>query len=331
MRGCTGRTTAKKVWRVLISGASDPYLNMAIDEALFECRAAGVGPPTFRLYSWSPPSFSFGRGQDPRAYLDTDRCRKCGVPFVRRMTGGGLLFHSGDISYSISCSLDDFAVPADAGRAYQIVGDFLARAYRALGVETEFACRLPGYGCAIPRTAARPGFCSASWERYDLVASRKKLGGSAQKRRGRFIMQHGSVPLRSSLQEAAPFLKADLSDIKRRACAIDETTRREVPVEEMEELLLQSFRTVFHAEMQTEGLTALEESWVHLLAECKYRTAGWNLHRVWHADAAPEGADVSGILYPLRVFEKRALIRSGSLQRTEPRAADGERNETRVA
>ncbi len=76
-------------WRLLEHGAASPARNMAVDEALLrEVRA-----PVLRLYEWSVPAVSLGYFQP--AALAGDR------PFVRRYTGGGLVDHAHDLTYTL--------------------------------------------------------------------------------------------------------------------------------------------------------------------------------------------------------------------------------------
>src|SRR5271155_3321183 len=76
-------------WRLLIHGPASPARNMAIDEALLR----EVREPVLRIYEWSVPAVSLGYFQP--AALAGER------PFVRRYTGGGLVDHAHDVTYTI--------------------------------------------------------------------------------------------------------------------------------------------------------------------------------------------------------------------------------------
>ena len=76
-------------WRLLTHGAGSPACNMAVDEALLR----NVREPVLRIYEWSVPAVSLGYFQ-PSA-LAGER------PFVRRYTGGGLVDHAHDVTYTI--------------------------------------------------------------------------------------------------------------------------------------------------------------------------------------------------------------------------------------
>src|SRR4030067_1527656 len=75
--------------------------NMAVDENLMHCHLRALRP-VLRTYAWDPPAISIGRYQTTdRIYYEA--CRKDGVPVVRRITGGGAIFHDSEVTYSFVC------------------------------------------------------------------------------------------------------------------------------------------------------------------------------------------------------------------------------------
>src|SRR5580692_3099009 len=78
------------LWRLLLHGPDSPARNMAVDEALLR----EVREPVLRLYEWSVPAVSLGYFQSA-SLAPEDR------PFVRRYTGGGLVDHARDITYTL--------------------------------------------------------------------------------------------------------------------------------------------------------------------------------------------------------------------------------------
>ena len=75
---------------------------MAIDEALYSSFCDDpLAIPVFRIYQWKGPSFSIGVSQNPQAELDLEKCKTENVPYVRRMTGGGIILHDDEITYSL--------------------------------------------------------------------------------------------------------------------------------------------------------------------------------------------------------------------------------------
>ena len=89
-------------WRVLIDPPMAGLENMARDHALAEELEAGHA--VLRLYRWDRPTVSLGRNEPGKCY-DTDRARECGIPFVRRPTGGRAVLHSDELTYAVVAPL----------------------------------------------------------------------------------------------------------------------------------------------------------------------------------------------------------------------------------
>lgn len=86
-------------WRLLDSGIKTAQSNMAIDEALLNCFKEG-DMPIMRLYGWEH-ALSVGRYSTLWRSLNRHTVQKENIPCVRRMSGGGILVHGGDLSYSL--------------------------------------------------------------------------------------------------------------------------------------------------------------------------------------------------------------------------------------
>ena len=84
---------------------------MAIDEALFRAKIAQPSlHNSLRLYQWLPSTVSIGKHQILNSEIDVNAANELGIDIVRRITGGGAVFHdySGEITYSIVASIRDF-------------------------------------------------------------------------------------------------------------------------------------------------------------------------------------------------------------------------------
>ncbi len=173
----------RPTWRLLRTGPDHPAWNMALDEALLEAHRPGDAP-VLRLYRWSPPALSLGRFQ-----AAGDVAVPPGAVLVRRITGGSAIHHRDDeVTYSVVAPYALFG-PRDPRTAYQAVHGAIAEALTRLGVPLA-----PRAGAASGR-AGLTGMCFANPTDYDLVAGGRKLVGSAQRRRGRAFLQHGSLPV----------------------------------------------------------------------------------------------------------------------------------------
>ena len=90
-------------WRLINLATHDAFSNMAIDEAILNARLRNEVPNTLRFYRWKPSTVSIGKNQSISTEANIYECEKAGVDIVRRITGGGAVYHDyeGEITYSI--------------------------------------------------------------------------------------------------------------------------------------------------------------------------------------------------------------------------------------
>lgn len=143
---------------------------MALDHALMR-RAGRTGESVIRVYTWSRPTLSFGRNEP--AFL------RPGLDIVRRPTGGRMILHHRELTYS-------FTLPAaDRPRAtYDRLTGILAATLTQLGVPVTIATD------GVSRTH---GPCFAAPAPGELTYDGRKIAGSAQWRENGVILQHGSI------------------------------------------------------------------------------------------------------------------------------------------
>lgn len=153
---------------------------MAIDRWLLQQHRFHDHPPTLRFYTWQPAAISLGYHQKdyPQEWHDLP------VDIVRRPTGGQAVLHQGDLTYSIVTS----QIPGKRGETYKYLCQFLIDGWKSLGVELKYGDKAKEY--------AKHHNCFATATNADLVtATGKKAIGSAQLRRRKAILQHGSMSL----------------------------------------------------------------------------------------------------------------------------------------
>jgi lipoate-protein ligase A len=183
---------------------------MARDQALLESVQAG-GPPVLRLYRWAPACLSLGRNQvlaRPRELAAAASAR--GVDLVRRATGGAAVLHDRELTYAVAVPVGVLGSPRET---YVAINRALVAGLRGLGVAAEIAAGVASSGRAGKGRgrAGRPGAPGAdgaamttpNWENPcfqapvpgEVVVGGLKLVGSAQRREGRTLLQHGSLLL----------------------------------------------------------------------------------------------------------------------------------------
>jgi len=180
MSGSTrSKVLRSQFWSLLQSGPGDPALNMGVDEALLHA-APRFGRPVLRFYSWTEPAASFGYFQ---RYAEIERLTSL-RPLVRRPTGGGLVPHDADWTYSLAFPPTHEWYSLSAKGSYRRVHDWIRAAFAALGVATELAP-------AGRKTLS--GQCFQGHEQYDLLYRGQKLAGAAQRRTRDGLLIQGSV------------------------------------------------------------------------------------------------------------------------------------------
>ena len=164
---------------------------MAIDEAIAVAHGRGEVPPTLRFYGWNPPAVSIGYFQSMLEEVDLDAVRAGGYGYVRRPTGGRLIFHHMELTYSVV--IREELLPGGVVETYREISQGLLAGMAELGAPAE----LSG-GDRDPRRADPDGFHTACFDTasaYELQIGGRKVAGSAQTRRDGVILQHGSILL----------------------------------------------------------------------------------------------------------------------------------------
>jgi len=156
--------------------ARSAALNMAIDEALFEIATT----PSIRFYRWDHPALSFGYfGKFADVATHTDE-----RDLVRRWTGGGIVFHGDDLTYSIVIPAAGPAFGESSLSIYEKIHNAIRAAFAASGKSVELAMN------GAPRISDS---CFANPVRADVMLNGHKVAGAAQRRTRRGLLQQGSI------------------------------------------------------------------------------------------------------------------------------------------
>jgi lipoate-protein ligase A len=165
-------------------------MNMAIDEALLEYAAI----PLIRFYRWQSPALSFGyfgRFTDVASH-------QCERDLVRRWTGGGIVFHGEDLTYSLVIPSRDTAFSESSTSIYERVHQALCDALSETGQPAVVAAGADR-GQDSATVAARTGIsdagysCFANPVRADVMIDGRKIAGAAQRRTRDGLLQQGSI------------------------------------------------------------------------------------------------------------------------------------------
>ena len=232
-------------FRLIITQNLSSKVNSNIDKALFKAFKNDT-LPILRLYSWEE-GVTLGAGQDINDYKKLQKDYKENIG--KRLTGGGVLFHGHDISYTILVNPNTIE-NRDVKETYFLLCQFLIKFYENLGLKPHFAKDDESI------ILSKSPFCQVGFEAYDIIIDGKKIGGNAQKRAKNCILQHGSIPLFT--KEKSEFLGTSLEDFEVNLSFF-----------EAKDALIKAFSEVFNVEFITDNLNEEEKNILEKLKEEK--------------------------------------------------------------
>ncbi len=241
-------------FRLILDGPNEGAYNMAVDEALFLSAIDSPELPTVRLYRFDPPTVSLGYRQTLEDAVDVASCRRFGVDWVKRPTGGRALLHQHEITYSIASPVGGLFRGFGVRALYDSVSAAIRSALTGLGVALDPAeperVRVREPALHVP--------CLAFPGRHEITAGGRKIVASSQRRGRRAFLQHGSILRRVDAGLWARIAPRGRPSASLRAVGIDELTPEPVPLNLLVSSLLLSFEELFESKAATDGLTRLE-------------------------------------------------------------------------
>ncbi len=255
-------------WRLLKVRTYNAFRNMAIDEAILRARIQNLVPNTLRLYRWKPSAVSIGKFQNIQNEVQLENCRKHGVDVVRRITGGGTVYHDaeGEITYSVVADKKDLEVE-NITEVYLKVYSGIAEALEILGLKSDFS---PGSEKTCP----------------NLTVEGKKISGSSQCHKKGVVLQHGTLLLDVDLEKMFTFLRVPwaktcmeiVNIAKNKITSVKKELGREISIGEMENALAKGFEKALDIRLASSELTPYESELAEKLYKTKYTTNEWNTH-----------------------------------------------------
>ena len=224
-------------------------MNMAIDEYLL---THVTDTPIFRIYGWSNPCVSIGYFQSIED-IDFQKCKIETVDVVRRITGGGSVFHEKELTYSFVSR----KYPPKIIDSYQEICQIIVSGLNTLGIDAKFS------------------------PLNDITVDGKKVGGNAQTRKNGALLQHGTILLEVNKEKMFSLLKVPaekisdkkISDAKYRVSQISKT------FDQVAESLKDSLKLVFGCQIVPTILKQSDLESCKKIAKDKYSDPDWTLKR----------------------------------------------------
>ena len=178
------------MFHLINSGTNTGTYNMEFDMFLVQQLQNNSILPSIRFYSWNPYTISLGYNQSDH-FLNKERCSSENIDIVRRPTGGRAVYHSEELTYSVVQFINGKSIAT----IHNEISQALVSGLRLLGINATLS--------AISSSTEKIYFgehssaCFSSISRSEVHVNGKKIVGSAQRRFGDVVLQHGSIMIGS--------------------------------------------------------------------------------------------------------------------------------------
>ncbi|MBM7601668.1 lipoate-protein ligase A [Virgibacillus halotolerans] len=235
-------------------GITDPTINLALEEYILN----NFGEKdTYLLFYVNKPSIIIGRNQNTIEEINTDYVDGNGIKVVRRLSGGGAVYHDeGNLNFSF--------ITKDDGDSFQDFQKFTQPMVEALN---------------------KIGVPAALEGRNDLAVKGRKISGNAMfSTRGR-MFSHGTLMLDSEIENVVSALNVKkekieskgIKSIRSRVANISEFLEEKITVDEFKELILKYVFEVDDVKDVPEyELTEADWENVHKISKARYQNWDWN-------------------------------------------------------
>jgi lipoate-protein ligase A len=247
-------------WRLLDVEYENPYINMALEEAITKKVGEQLAPNTIRFWR-NQNSVVVGRFQSVMSEVNLDACRRYKTDIVRRFTGGGSVYHdSGNLNYSVYFHVGHRLFRNDFIEVYNAVAQAVIEGLKILGVSAEFES---------PSSIRIGDF---------------KISGLAGAIKWGAVLCHGSLLVDSNLKILEEVLAVDtgcveskyVTSVRRKVITLSTHLKRSVSVQEVKEALKLGFENCFLIRLVPGKLTEEELYFARKLCKEKY-SQKWSL------------------------------------------------------
>lgn len=175
--------------KIIDTGENHAQTNMDIDDNLLQ--AMGVGDsPILHLYRWKKESITYGHFIKKSNFFDMEKVNKNFFELAKRPTGGGIIFHSWDYTFSFIVPSSHKQFSTNTLENYQWINQVVLNAIQDL-----YPAPLSIYKKSVACKGNGKYFCMAKPTIYDILLGEKKVVGAAQRRRRHALLHQGSISI----------------------------------------------------------------------------------------------------------------------------------------
>lgn len=239
-----------KKWEFLDTGIRSGVFNMELDMKLVE-RCKKEDTAFLRFYRWKPYAISLGYNQarlSKTAYIDINKCRAEGLDVVTRPTGGRAVLHSEELTYSVI-----FRSQKPVHGLYKDISIAILNGLKLLDPVLEklsFTKSTPDL-LKLIRTGMY-NLCFNSAIKNEINFKGKKLVGSAQRKFGDIVLQHGSILIGSHHKNIVNYLNITgeerikmLREIEDKTECLEHITGKKIDYRNTSEAVFDGFKNTF--------------------------------------------------------------------------------------
>lgn len=266
-------------------GITDPHINLAIEE--YVLKNMDIDKDSFLLFYINEPSIIIGKNQNTVEEIDTEYVEENGIHVVRRLSGGGAVYHDlGNLNYSF-LTKDD----GESFRNFKKVTEPVVQALSEMGIKAELLGR------------------------NDILVEGRKVSGNAQFSTNGRMFSHGTLMFDTEIERVVSALKVrkdkieskGIKSIRSRVANISEFLKEPMTIEQFRMEILKS---IFEGEENIQYLELTDEDWDNIRKLSAERYANWD----WNYGKSPKFNMQHSHRFPVGGIDVRIQVNKGIME-----------------
>ncbi|MBB4823592.1 lipoate-protein ligase A [Sporosarcina luteola] len=265
-------------------GITDPRINLAIEE--YALKTMDVEKDSYLLFYINEPSIIIGRNQNTVEEINTEFVDANGIHVVRRLSGGGAVYHDlGNLNYSF--------ITKDDGESFRNFKKFTEPVIKAL---------------------AEMGVKAELLGRNDILVEGRKVSGNAQFATQGRLYSHGTLMFNTEIERVVSALKVKkdkieskgIKSIRSRVANISEFIEEPMTIEQFRQRILNS---IFNGEEKVQYMELTDEDWDNIRQLSAERYGNWD----WNYGKSPKCNMQHSHRFPVGGIDVRLQVNKGKI------------------